>query len=271
MLAERDTLSAQKNDFQNQLRPKRIARRVICMLLHIVLVYNFARMTGYSTQSTEDLLRACAEHGGPDVWEEFIRRVHPLIARVVLRSARRWGEASAALLDDLIQEVYLKICQDHCRMLREFEPRHPDAIFGYIKIVAANLVNDHFKAARSLKRNSPAVIQNDADDKAVADPQGFGSAKSAERQILLAEVDAALNRVATGPDARRGKTIFWLYYRQGLSARAIAEAHSTNLNIKGVESVILRLTRLVREDLIRPGKLLETNASSEGISTGESF
>jgi RNA polymerase sigma-70 factor, ECF subfamily len=40
--------------------------------------------------------------------------------------------------------------------------------------------------------------------------------------------------------------IFWLYYRDGLTARAIAQLPGIRLSVKGVESTIHRLTRRVR-------------------------
>jgi RNA polymerase sigma-70 factor (ECF subfamily) len=47
----------------------------------------------------------------------------------------------------------------------------------------------------------------------------------------------------------RDRTVFWLYYQQGFSAKAIAALPSIGLSEKGVESAILRLTREVRNRL----------------------
>ena len=60
--------------------------------------------------STEELVLKCVESGDAAAWEEFIRRFQPPIARVVLRVARRWGAFSPQLIDDLVQETYLKLC-----------------------------------------------------------------------------------------------------------------------------------------------------------------
>jgi hypothetical protein len=55
----------------------------------------------YSALALEDLLRTCVEGGQALAWEEFIRRFNPLVSRVALRTARRWGDCSRPLLEDL--------------------------------------------------------------------------------------------------------------------------------------------------------------------------
>ena len=177
----------------------------------------------------------------------------PLISTVALRVARRWGEFSPQVVDDLVQEVYLKLCADRFRMLRSFESHHPDAFYGYLKVVTANLVLDYFKGAHSIKRGSGTVAVS-------ADPQtgsrtdtiaAVGVDERSERKILMREVDALINRLAAGPHLERDRTVFWLYYRVGLTANAIAALPSIGLSMKGVESTILRLTRLLRQEISR--------------------
>src|SRR5438132_1314847 len=102
--------------------------------------------------SLEELIRACAQNGDAPVWEEFVRRFHSLIAAVVVRTTQRWGSTSPALVDDLIQETYLKICADRKRLLNEFTPEHPEAFYGYLKVITANVVHDHFRGQHARKR-----------------------------------------------------------------------------------------------------------------------
>jgi len=205
--------------------------------------------------STEELLLECANGEDEASWNEFVRRFHRLIATVALRVARRWGEFSPQVVDDLVQEVYLKLCADRFRMLRSFKPHHPDAFYGYLKVVTANLVLDHFKAAHSIKRDSGAGgVAADPQPSARPDPIGAaGVTERSERKILMREVDALINRLAAGPHLKRDRTVFWLYYRVGLTANAIAELPSIGLSMKGVESTILRLTRLLRQEISRGG------------------
>src|ERR1700678_3100899 len=114
-------------------------------------------MESYSSLSIEELVRRCSASRSADAWEEFVRRFHRLIASVVLRTATRFGDSSRQTVDDLIQETYLKLCADKFRILRNFEQQHPDAFLGYIKVLAANVVRDHFKASYSQKRGANQV------------------------------------------------------------------------------------------------------------------
>jgi RNA polymerase sigma-70 factor (ECF subfamily) len=199
----------------------------------------------YGALSVEDLVRACTERGDSAAWEEFIRRFHRLIATAVLRVARRWGSTSPQEIDDLVQDTYVKLCADHCHLLRSFQPSHPDAFFGYLKVVAANLAHDHFKATHSEKRGAGAVTV--ADDEFLSTAPG--PQPSTDRLILLKEMDALLRRHARGPHLERDRLVFWLYFRTGLTASAIAAKPFIGLSTKGVESTIQRLTRLLREEM----------------------
>jgi RNA polymerase sigma-70 factor (ECF subfamily) len=202
----------------------------------------------YSSWSAEELVRACVEAGNSEAWNEFVCRFRKLIACVVMRIARKYGESSPAIVDDLVQDVYLKVCSDNCRLLREFEPQHPDAFFGMLSVVAVNVAHDHFRARRSGKRGSGIFDSDLAEvDTFVPDTHSAGSA-FIEREILLQEIDGVLGEIAS-PTAARDREIFWLYYRHGFTAKAIAAITYLNLTTKGVESILYRLTRYVRERL----------------------
>jgi RNA polymerase sigma-70 factor (ECF subfamily) len=202
--------------------------------------------------STEELVLRCGQSGDAAAWEEFIRRFHRPIATVVLRVARRWGVSSPQLIDDLVQDTYLKLCANDFRLLRSFKAHHPDAFYGYLKVVAANLVHDHFKAAHSAKRGSGAAEV--AEHPEITPAANFAATPTAaqitERQILLQQLDALLRKLAQGPHLERDCRVFWLYYRTGLTASAIAALPSIGLSTKGVESTLLRLTRLLRQEMI---------------------
>ena len=81
-------------------------------------------------ESPEDLLRECADLRQAQAWERFLRRFNPLIVATVVRTIRRYGFDHGGLSDDLAQEVYLKFSANRARVLREFKPRYPGAVFG---------------------------------------------------------------------------------------------------------------------------------------------
>ena len=183
-----------------------------------------------------------------------------------------------AVVDDLVQETYLKLCAADCRILRTFEHRAPGAIYGFLKVVAANVAHDHFKAAYAAKRGSGEFLGDiEHADTSAGVPSGPcpDDPSSIERAILRKEIDGHLARSVPAADLSRSRLIFWLYYRSGLSASAIASLPSIGLTTKGVESALLRLTRLVRNALNRPGEALKDqencSPNRKGYRRAESF
>jgi RNA polymerase sigma-70 factor (ECF subfamily) len=234
----------------------------------------------YKALPPADLVLECLRTGEELAWIEFVRRFQPLIASVALRVARQWGEPSASVIDDLIQETYLKLCVDldRVRLLENFKFRHDGAIYGYLKVFTANLAQDHFKASHAQKRGG--FVQTGSLDACAVEERGTSKESEVaaiERKILLRQVAACLEAVASGPTAKRDCRIFWLYYRVGLPASAIAALPTIGLSTKGVESTLLRLTRQVRDRLatckpksISPGRIGEGVQPSESFYKGES-
>jgi RNA polymerase sigma-70 factor (ECF subfamily) len=202
----------------------------------------------YSTMTVEEILHACVQARNIAAWEEFVRRFHRVISVVALRTAQRWGESSLQVIDDLVQDTYLKLCADNLRLLQTFNPAHEAAFYGYIKVLTADLVHDHFKAARALRRNgNPEALTSGPLTEFPYASGRRSDTNSGEHNILLHDINLCLRTIATGANAERDRRIFWLYYRVGLSARAISNLPSIGLATKGVESTLLRMTQHVRE------------------------
>src|SRR5207253_5541782 len=58
------------------------------------------------------------------LWTEFIQRSQPVIAGVVIKTLRRWARPTPSLVDDLVQETYLKLFANNARALRRFVCHH---------------------------------------------------------------------------------------------------------------------------------------------------
>jgi RNA polymerase sigma-70 factor (ECF subfamily) len=200
--------------------------------------------------SGEELIRACAESNDSVAWEEFVARFHRPVSLSIVRTAYLWGATPAEVVDDLVQETYLKLCADKCSLLLKFSVEHPGAIGGYIKATATNVAHDHFKALQSQKRGSRETGQLLENTDAAALSTSLGGQDAIEREILLKQVDLCLEKCVKEVDQERDRTIFWLCHQQGMSAKAIAGLPGLGLSAKGVESAISRLTRCVREQLM---------------------
>ena len=202
----------------------------------------------WSALSSEELIRACVSTSDTGAWEEFVRRFRPVIAATAMRTARRFGECEPQLIDDLVQDTYLKICANRCRMLRDFRPEAPEAIFGLLKKVAFSVTHDYFRSGFVAKRQAG---QRDTSldtyaESTIADPNGL---PKVEREILIHQIDEHLTANTELATEDRDRRIFWLFYRHGMTSRAIAAIPCIGLTQKGVESVIYRLTKQVRTRL----------------------
>ncbi len=200
--------------------------------------------------SAQELVQLCLDHNQKAAWEEFVRRYQPAIARVVMRSARRWTTPSHALLDDLVHDTYLKLMANGFRALRDFDFQHENAVFGFLKTVASNVVMDHFRNQYSKKRGNG---QEDIslEEAAMFVPASRSSAQCVDREIMIHEINEVLKSQTSEPNFVRDYSIFWLYYQQGFTAKAISKLPSIRLTVKGVESTLLRLTKLVRSRMTR--------------------
>jgi RNA polymerase sigma-70 factor, ECF subfamily len=192
--------------------------------------------------SNDELISACV-NGDPDAWQEFVARFHKLIASVTIRTTRRFGEFEPALVDDLIQDTYLKLCQDRCRILRSFVSTHPDSFYGFLKVLTANIAHDYLRSRTSLRRSGTIPDESLSEEQPARVLAAENSQADLERSVRLGEIDAFLRRASIDS---RDQLIFWLYYRDGLTAKAIAGIPAIGLTPKGVESAIFRVTRALR-------------------------
>jgi RNA polymerase sigma-70 factor (ECF subfamily) len=198
----------------------------------------------YSGLSAEELVRACADTGEPRAWEEFVRRFQPFLAKVVSRAARigRNQASSPEQIDDLVQEVFLKICRDRAETLKRLEFPSTECLFGYLKAIAVSVVYDRLRRNRAYRRGgdiAPGAILSSEDARDI--PEQVNAAAQMNRQILIGEIDGML-----AEQPWRVRAIFWLYYRNGLSAKGISELPGVNLTAKGVESALQRLGADIR-------------------------
>jgi RNA polymerase sigma-70 factor (ECF subfamily) len=79
--------------------------------------------------------------------------------------------------------------------------------------------------------------------------------------ILMGQIERCLAKLVSEPNFARDHAIFWLYYRQGLTAKAISQLPDITLGVKGVESTLLRLTRFVKACLTAPASPPRKKAS----------
>jgi len=189
----------------------------------------------YSSLSCDELVRACAE-GNAEAWREFVRRFTSVISAAIWRVGRRCGEKDSTIIPELVQETYLKLWKDNCRLLRKFRSYHENALYGWLSVVASRVALDHYRKPR------PPVDPDPPEPL----PDPHPDSDRLEFRRLCEQVDAILRAHCSARD----REIFWLYYGEmGLTAAEIAKIKRFDLDESGVESVLTRLKRLLRGKL----------------------
>jgi RNA polymerase sigma-70 factor, ECF subfamily len=200
--------------------------------------------------SAGELLRLCLNRPSEEAWMEFTSRCHPVIAGNVARIAAQYGCNTAAVVEDIIQDVYVKLCDGNCRILRGFRDVREDGLYAFLKVVSANVARDRCQSMTALKRGAGKVVSLSTENHSVPVNDAFAS--RLEHNALLQRVEAALAHCAAKETATRDQSIFWLFYRQEFTAREIAAIPAFALTAKGVESLLRRLVHCVRSEMVRP-------------------
>jgi RNA polymerase sigma-70 factor (ECF subfamily) len=202
----------------------------------------------YQDLAPVQLARLCAQRDS-EAWLEFIRRYQRSIALVILRTLREAGSTPTLLIDDLVQETYAALCADGLRLLRDFVEEYPSSLDAMVRVVAANLTHDYLRAQNAKKRGGD-FHQVAYNSRALAQlPSPYGH-ETIELHLQLKEIDATLQgtREHQMPSAR-DRAIFWLHFRLGMSANAIARMAKFNLTSKGVESSLRRTVSMLKTAL----------------------
>jgi RNA polymerase sigma-70 factor, ECF subfamily len=219
--------------------------------------------TPYSSLSLKDIVCLCAGPCDDEAWQEFVSRVNRPISLTVMRTAANWGDKSQFVVEDLVQSTYVKLWEDGCRLLRDFAIQHPEAILGYLKKTATNVTHDYFKHRRNQTSGGSNPHLSTTDVEPEAGTQVHGSQEKIAFGVLLGEIDERLKHGLASPDQERDRMIFWLYFRQGMSAKEIASLPNVGLGIKGVGSVIERVKHYVREQILGPPSFSEDNEATD--------
>jgi len=197
----------------------------------------------YAQMAIPQLIAACTSQSSEGAWSEFILRFQPFIARTIARVVHRFGKVSHELVDDLTQDTFVKLCHADFRALKSAVTIHENSFRSFLKVVATHTVQDYFRKLSLSQRGSG----NTEFDHVFSAPASSRDASSEpERKVLLEKIDAILKTHAHEPNFKRDYTIFWLYFRHGLTAKEIASSPGVELGVKGVESTLLRLTQRMR-------------------------
>jgi RNA polymerase sigma-70 factor (ECF subfamily) len=124
--------------------------------------------------------------GDKRAWDAFVDRFAPVIYAAVERTAGdRLPEPGASGAEDIVQNVFVRLLANDCRLLRAFDPARA-SLATYLTIIARSAALDHLRKRRPetapLEGQEPAApAAEDAGPPAVEIPAGLLT----ERQRLV--------------------------------------------------------------------------------------
>jgi RNA polymerase sigma-70 factor (ECF subfamily) len=205
---------------------------------HVMQLVQYCSSVGLENLPLSELWRNCVDQPANEpAWDELSRRIRPAIARIACRLCNRWNTSRKQEIEDVIQDIWLKV-MEHARGSRAEIPGDDEGALAYLRALAANAARDslrhRFAAKRGQELTSPLVDRHELLARQI------GSADM-EAHVLFCQVRDLLE----GSD--RDRAIFWLYYRQGFTAKEIAAMPATGLTPKGVESLVYRMVSALRD------------------------
>ena len=118
------------------------------------------------------LWRHCV--AGDADWASLIERVDPLLRRTLVALGQSYGVyVSRDLLDEMMQETYVRLLQNDRRVLRGCRGRSETTIRSYLRRVARSTLVDWMRNSRALKRGAYAELSIEALTGRAGDAQGF--------------------------------------------------------------------------------------------------
>jgi DNA-directed RNA polymerase specialized sigma24 family protein len=154
------------------------------------------------------------------------------------------------VVQDLAQEMYLRLVQHDGRILRSFRGDSDFSVRAFLARVASSVVQDYRRRMHTERRRGELVsIDNvrrrEDSERPILDSPAFDSGPLS---AILGWID--IERVIEGEsdrkNARRNALIFKLHYIDGFEAAEIARFPGFDLTRSGVETVLARLRKRIQ-------------------------
>ena len=210
-----------------------------------------------------ELLERCVK-SPPDeaAWEEFVRRYQSTIRASVAKTFQRKAleemdrrpQFPDDQIDDLIQAVYVRLVEDGRRAIQSFAGEHDNSIYQYLGMIAVNVVRDHFREAKALKRPKVCFSLDELAEKvgdgilsrAVVSRLDGTPATNSGHTFTREELDEALERAVRDRHRERDILIFKLRYYDGLTLDEIKDTLQLDLSPVSVGSILNRIALRLR-------------------------
>jgi RNA polymerase sigma factor (sigma-70 family) len=220
-----------------------------------------------------ELLERCIKTPPDDAaWEEFVRRYQSTIRASVAKTFQRKAleeldrrpQFPDDQIEDLVQAVWLRLIEDGRRAIQSFAGEHENSIYQYLAMIAVNVVRDHFREAKALKRPKVCFSLDELTEKvgdgifssAVISRLDGTPATNTSHTCTREELDEALEKAVRDRHRERDILIFKLRYYDGLTLEEIKDTLQLDLSPVSIGSILNRIA-------VRLKPLLDKSANKQ--------
>lgn len=199
-----------------------------------------------TTDHPTDLLSRCAGDRRSPAWRTLVADYGRYLEFGVRRALRRFDfSPEPSLIEDLVQEAYCRLLEDGGRRLRTFRGTVPAELGAWLRRLAERTALDHLRAAVAAKRGGDTkLVPHDMLEDDPSDPTACPQRRVEQRERLRHFV----RRCREMPGGERGVRILGLVLAAGWTSREVARASGGNLSRSGVDSMVYRLRRRLRDE-----------------------
>jgi RNA polymerase sigma factor (sigma-70 family) len=211
------------------------------------------------------LLSLMAERPGNEViWGEFYRRFTKLIAATILRECIRLNyDVGRKYVNDLLQEVYVKLLKNNGKAFKRFKGRHENSIIVYLRVISINVVRNEFAKRNQKKRqNESKIISLDErlrwqiSDGRTADLHEIVGDMNWDVKMrkdeLIDEIEYCLEKIfRKNCQRKRNMLIFRYYFYAGFQVKDIANFPNISISEKSIGNIISIIKKELRRELKR--------------------
>jgi RNA polymerase sigma factor (sigma-70 family) len=149
---------------------------------------------------------------------------------------------------DLGQDVYVRMVKNNGSLLRSFRGETDIAVHSFLGRVCSSVVTDHLRRDGSMKRLGDNIVSLEEAKETIEISRHSGDELDVVALLSWIDIERV---VAADPDhkhAQRNALIFKLHYIDGLTAEEIARYPGFDLSESGVEAVLVRLRKRIRNE-----------------------
>ena len=205
--------------------------------------------------SSSELLRECGRKLTDRVlWQKFQERFQKLIFMYLLRGLRyrAASEDTTDLMNDLAQDVYMRLVQNDGRMLRSFKGNTDFSVMAFLARVSVSAVTDYHRYQSAGKRQAAQVISIDEARQAAATFPGEAAELDFAAILGWIDVERLVDSDMDRKHATRNVLIFKLHYIDGFTPAEIAQFPGFELAESGIEVVLQRLKTRLQKRIGKP-------------------